>query len=133
MGCARLLGLLPQPIRARFCEAWRRGVVPSRSLTWPLKSYLPNRKVVFQPSFFRGYVSFREGKNIIKYSSSQNHGFVENGVRTEDVWLVSKWAIFHKNHDYGRKGSQGLLVVVTPCSIVVFPIIPKLGCAQKSL
>ena len=26
-----------------------------------LKIGLPNRKVVFQPSIFRGYVSFREG------------------------------------------------------------------------
>ena len=32
---------------------------PSRSLTKPLKSYLPNRKVVFQPPFFRGYVKLR--------------------------------------------------------------------------
>ena len=29
---------------------------PLISLTEPLKSYLPNRKVVFQPPFFRGYV-----------------------------------------------------------------------------
>ena len=28
----------------------------------PLKIGLPNRKVVFQPSIFRGYVSFREGR-----------------------------------------------------------------------
>ena len=27
----------------------------------PLQSYLLNRKVVFQPPFFRGYLSFREG------------------------------------------------------------------------
>ena len=27
----------------------------------PLQSYLLNRKVVFQPTFFRGYLSFREG------------------------------------------------------------------------
>ena len=27
----------------------------------PMKIGLPNRKVVFQPSIFRGYVSFREG------------------------------------------------------------------------
>ena len=31
-----------------------------------LKSYLPKRKLVFQPSIFRCYVSFREGKT--KYS-----------------------------------------------------------------
>ena len=30
--------------------------VPSRSLTKPLKSYLPNRKLVFQPPFRKGYV-----------------------------------------------------------------------------
>ena len=36
--------------------------VPSLKLTFsPLKIGLPNRKVVFQPSIFRGYVSFREG------------------------------------------------------------------------
>jgi len=28
----------------------------------PLKSYLPNRKIVFQPSFFRGYVKLPGGK-----------------------------------------------------------------------
>ena len=28
----------------------------------PLKSYLPNRKVVFQPSFFRGYVKLPGGR-----------------------------------------------------------------------
>ena len=27
----------------------------------PLKSYLPNRKIVFQPSFFRGYVKLPGG------------------------------------------------------------------------
>ena len=35
--------------------------VPSLKLTYPLKIGLPNRKVVFQPSIFRGYVSCREG------------------------------------------------------------------------
>ena len=29
----------------------------------PLESYLPNRKVVFQPSFFRGYVKLLGGTN----------------------------------------------------------------------
>ena len=29
------------------------------SLTQPLKSYLPRRKLIFQPSFFRGYVKLR--------------------------------------------------------------------------
>ena len=31
----------------------------------PLKIGLPNRKVVFQPSIFRGHVSFREGTQTI--------------------------------------------------------------------
>ena len=35
--------------------------VHSLKLTYPLKMCLPKRKVVFQPSIFRGYVSFREG------------------------------------------------------------------------
>ena len=38
--------------------------LPSRSLTCPLKSYLPNRKVVFQPSFFRGYVKLPGGNSL---------------------------------------------------------------------
>ena len=40
--------------------------LPSLKLTFlPLKIGLPNRKVVFKPSIFRGYVSFREGKSFI--------------------------------------------------------------------
>ncbi len=39
--------------------------LPSLKLTAnaPENRPKPNRKVVFQPSIFRGYVSFREGKN----------------------------------------------------------------------
>ena len=33
----------------------------SLKLTWHLKIDHPKRKLVFQPSIFRGYVSFREG------------------------------------------------------------------------
>ena len=40
--------------------------VPSLKLTYPLKIGLPNRKVVFQPSIFKGYVSFREGNHYTK-------------------------------------------------------------------
>ena len=36
------------------------GVHPPKQ-TWNLKIGIPNRKVVFQPSISRGYVSFREG------------------------------------------------------------------------
>ena len=34
---------------------------PLKLNSLPLKSYLANRKVVFQPPFFRGYVKLREG------------------------------------------------------------------------
>ena len=33
----------------------------------PLKIGLPNRKVVFQPSIFGCYVSFREAKLLVSY------------------------------------------------------------------
>ena len=36
--------------------------LPPGSLTLPLKIYHPKRRVVFQPSFFRGYVKLREGR-----------------------------------------------------------------------
>ena len=41
-------------IRESKKTALVKRCLPSRSLTYPLKSYLPNRKVVFQPPFFRG-------------------------------------------------------------------------------
>ena len=40
--------------------------VHSLKLTWPLKIGHPKRKVIFQPSIFRGYVSFREGSSLSK-------------------------------------------------------------------
>ena len=30
-----------------------------------MESYLPNRKIVFQPSFFRGYVKLRGGNDFV--------------------------------------------------------------------
>ena len=42
-------------------------LVPSPNLTYPLKIGLPKRKVVFQPSIFRCYVSFREGIQFVKF------------------------------------------------------------------
>ena len=47
--------------RDRLLSSWSAFYIPSRSLTQPLKSYLPNRKVVFQPPFFRGYVKLGGG------------------------------------------------------------------------
>ena len=40
--------------------SWTSRISPGR-LTWNLKICHPKRKVVFQPSFFRGYVKLREG------------------------------------------------------------------------
>ncbi len=46
---------------------------------------------------------------------------VENKV-LEDVWLVSKWAIFHF-HDYGRKGNVfGPAILGDPPGNVTYPI-----------
>ena len=36
--------------------------LPSLKLTEPLKRWHPKKKVVFQPSVFRGYVCFRAGR-----------------------------------------------------------------------
>ena len=38
------------------------AVTPPKFNSSPLNSYLPNRKVVFQPPFFRGYVKLRRCK-----------------------------------------------------------------------
>ena len=53
---------------------WELGSGTTADLMWVitlpqtnsshLKIGLPNRKVVFQPSIFRGYVSFREGNDL---------------------------------------------------------------------
>ena len=39
--------------------------VPSLKLTWPLKMGHPKRKLVFQPSIFRCYFTFREGTSLL--------------------------------------------------------------------
>ena len=41
----------------------------SLKLTWHLKMSHPKRKLIFQPSIFRGYVSFREGKKCLSSSA----------------------------------------------------------------
>ena len=41
------------------CPSWEKDTLPKTN-SLPLKRGLPNRKVVFQPSIFTGYVSFRE-------------------------------------------------------------------------
>ena len=42
-----------------FC--WDFFVIPSLKLTWHLKMGHPKKKFIFQPSIFRGDVSFKEG------------------------------------------------------------------------
>ncbi len=54
----------------------------------PLKIGLPNRNVVFQPSIFRGYVSFREGI-IGVFFFSLAFGFFGYGSRY--YWIPQKW------------------------------------------
>ena len=61
--------------------------IPSLKLTYPLKIGLPKRKLAFQPSIFRGYVSFREDifqilvvKLTKSYSPTHTHTVPESGV-----------------------------------------------------
>ena len=55
-------------------------------------------------------------RDVLKYNTLPPME-VENGV-LEDVWLVSKWVIFHF-HDYGRKGNEikNPLVFEVPTSV----------------
>ena len=54
--------LVPEDVEF-FCWTWRtfsrEGKYSPGSLSWPLKISHPKRKVIFQPSFFRGYLKFR--------------------------------------------------------------------------
>ena len=52
----------------------------------PLKSYLPNRKIVFQPSFFSGYVKL-PGCTLPGFPTVQQHLFKMNGWKmTGTYW-----------------------------------------------
>ncbi len=58
--------LVMMPWWIRFCpegfrEIWVRGSTLPETNSLPIKMGLPKRKLVFQPSIFRCYVSFREG------------------------------------------------------------------------
>ena len=76
-----------------------------RSFGSPLKMGHPKRKLIFQPSIFRGYVSFREGRMEIGEAKSK---FYPNLIQTwqrinakSDVflWLVST-PFKGKNHKW---------------------------------
>ena len=67
------------------------NVVPSLKLTYPLKIGLPKRKLVFQPSIFRCYDSFREGNDIAFFGQSHACAFV---TRVSCVTWLERWR-FH--------------------------------------
>ncbi len=75
--------------------------LPSLKLTYPLKIGLPKRKLVFQPSIFRCYVSFREGiacklKNFTQTSlleAKSRHG-------TGTPWTIER--VRHKPNCFVR-------------------------------
>ena len=79
--------------------------IPSRSLTQPLKSQLPNRKAVFQPPFVRGYVklpggiiralihglflneAIQSGIFFCRFITTKKKGLERNGMRSWDFIL----------------------------------------------
>ena len=84
--------------------------LPSLKLTWPLKIGHPKRKNVFQPSIFRGYVSFMEfnpnfGSRILSLmvylwfntrlfedrSAEKDHKFGhELSIKAIEIWGLKK-------------------------------------------
>ena len=57
LGCPRKIGSM--------VSKWVMGYTLPETNSSHLKIGLPNRKVIFQPSIFCGYVSFREGNLLI--------------------------------------------------------------------
>ena len=90
--------------------------VPSLKLTFsPLKIGLPNRKVVFQPSIFRGYVSFREG---IPKPTRSMHG-ISTYPRHPNIYLLRFGGVllvcflgskYQKPQEVGGNGCLGTLM-----------------------
>ena len=59
-------------------DLWMMAITLPKFNSSPLKSYLPNGKVVFQPPFFRGYVKIQFGvfhrwdvKNVLKQKKTE--------------------------------------------------------------
>ncbi len=77
------------PRHAKTEEPW--GVIHSLKLTYPLKIGLPNRKLVFQPSICRGYVSFREGIRDIHQKPAQLQDFLLHGSSDDVDVAVGNW------------------------------------------
>ena len=65
----------------------------------PLKSYLPNRKVAFQPSFFSGYVKLWGGGNFGEVRSKSNPSYISGvgrlNVKTQCI-SKSVWVCIYK-------------------------------------
>ena len=73
-------------------ENWGNDPIwlPSLKLTYPLKIGLPKRKLVFQPSIFRCYVSLPEG-NIFQMGGSTTN-YVNIGKLQRPTWVTeSRW------------------------------------------
>ncbi len=84
--------------------------LPSLKLTAkaPENRPKPNRKVVFQPSIFRGYVSFREGNLIL----IRRHGYISQDCNIQgigkDVWAPDP------NVGPRKMGNPGIISPITP-------------------
>ena len=108
------LGLPRWQISPKCLDSWRlaqcRTYPPGNYLPWKLHSTwkwaIPKRKLVFQPSIFRGYVSFREGNIFSRYvwgwfSFSLSVGYVIL------PWKVSLYVMFflafHRSADRGLR------------------------------
>ncbi len=87
--------------------------IPSLKLTWPLKSYLPNRKVVFQPSIFRGelLVSGR----VVSFPGCNKDGYVhlpgcttlsEAGIRNNEIGVAWNERLEGLGLEFRPLGSQ---------------------------
>ena len=50
-----------------ICWRWMEKVAHPETNSSPLKLGFPKRKLIFQPSIFRGYVSFREGTKTFQF------------------------------------------------------------------
>ena len=80
--------------------------LPSLKLTFsPLKIGLPNRKVVFQPSICRGYVSFRECIHQ-KLNFTESQGDLTLNVSCETEQFLMSSGFFRGPVKRGSCGSE---------------------------
>ena len=84
--------------------------VPSLKLTKPMKIGLPKRKLIFQPSIFRCYVSFREGNQFFQIRESRyscQMGLIMLKKQTSDVCRRDIYLHIHEisgpSHNHGSE------------------------------